>query len=108
MVDVARAQSARDAPGEVELLQGAGWAGEDTQRRRTRLQSFGNLTESRLPINLDPLLALANQRTLQSIVTVDSFVAEAIAIGDPDLVDRLVLARHHAHQLPTQHMAKHV
>src|SRR5690606_19744089 len=50
-------------------------------------------------------LAFAHHRALQAVGAIDALVGEAVAVGDPALVDGLVVPRHHAHQAPAQHMA---
>ena len=57
-----------------------------------------------LPRDLDPLAVVLDARLQQPVVAVDAVAAEAVAIRDPALVDRLVLARHDAAQLAAQHV----
>src|SRR5256885_9201881 len=45
-------------------------------------------------------------RSHQAIGAVYALVAEAVTVGDPGLVDRLVLARHDPHQPAAQHVAE--
>src|SRR5256885_17211452 len=47
-------------------------------------------------------------RSHQAIGAVYALVAEAVTVGDPGLVDRLVLARHDPHQPAAQHVAEEI
>src|SRR6185437_8594712 len=68
-------------------------------------QRLGRRGQRRIPFELAPAaVGLLDRRGLQAIGAVDALVAEAIAVGDPGLVDFLARARHHAHELPAQHV----
>src|SRR5690606_9838559 len=60
------------------------------------------------PVGLGPDAVLANHRLEQAIFAVYALIAETIAIGEPDLVNRLILPRHDAHDASAQHMRVHV
>ena len=108
MVDVVGAQAAGDAPEQIELLERARAARQHAELRPARAQPFDNLVERTFPVGLDPFLAVAQQRALQAIGAVHALVAEAVAVGDPGLVDRFVLTRHDTHQLAAQHVAEQI
>ena len=71
-----------------------------------RFNAVGRRTRSAvLPVDLAPLAALARASAACSrSLAVQALVAEAVAVGDPALVDRLVLARHHAHHPVAPHL----
>ncbi len=54
VIDVVGSESAREPPGEVQLLERAGAAGQDTQVLGAGLQPRRGLRKRRLPIGLDP------------------------------------------------------
>src|SRR5579863_8054961 len=63
---------------------------------------------SALSARLFQVAAVAHQRVLEAVGTVDALVTEAVAIGNPGFVDGLVLARHNPHQAPAQYVTENV
>jgi hypothetical protein len=63
------------------------------------LQAVGHVLQCGLPIHLAPFAILLEHGLGQALVAVQGFVGEAVAVGDPALVDVFVLERHDAHHL---------
>src|SRR5262249_62127372 len=106
MIDVVALERAREARAQVELLERRGGAHEDAEAARALAQALGDRDQRGLPVALDPLPAAAHPGPKQAVAAVDALVAEAGAVGEPGLVDGLVLARHDAHQAPAQHVTE--
>ena len=106
VVHVQRAQARGQLREQCVFLDGARRTGEHAETlRRCRGKSVSRRLQRRRPVGFLPAaIARAHHGHLQAIRAVDALVAEAVAIGDPALVDRFVLARHHAHEPPTQHV----
>jgi len=61
-------------------------------------QRLGHHVQCLLPLHRLPAIGAAQHGLVEALGTVDALVAEAVAVGQPDFVNRLVLARRHAHQ----------
>ena len=59
------------------------------------VQTIGHIFQSGLPVDFFPLTALLDHGGAQTVGTVQGFVREAIAVGNPALVDVFVFQRHH-------------
>ncbi len=113
MVEVVRADRARDLRGEREFLERRDRRRQHADLGRTRLahdllQALGRGFERGLPVDFAPGAAFLDHRLHGTIGRVEAFVAEAVAIGDPGLVDRFVRARHDAHDPAAQHVRAQV
>ena len=64
--------------------------------------------ERRLPIDRLQRAVDAHHRPRHALGRIHALEAEAVAVRDPGLVDLLVLARHHAHELAAQHVREEV
>ena len=110
VVHVATAEASRNPAGKIRLLQRRRRRHEETELAGARLaddllQAAGSGLERGLPVHFAPRAVLANHRLLRAILRVEPLAAVAVAVGDPGLVDGLVLARHDAHQAAAQHVA---
>ena len=103
-VDVLAAQAAHELGQQVQLFDrgvlraeradaGGAELADDT------LQAVGDVVQRRRPIDRLPRTALLDHRLRQPAVAVQRFVREAVAVGDPALVDVFVFERHHAQHL---------
>src|SRR5581483_7831524 len=112
VIDVGGAEPTGEAPQQVELFHGAGAAGEHSQLGRPRPQTLDDLRQRISPAGLAPFgiraTPAAKHRLLDALRAVDAFVAEAVTVADPGLVDRLVFARNDSHQLAAQDMPEEV
>ena len=61
------------------------------------LEPIGDVLQRRLPIHFFPLTALLEHRLGEALLTIQGFVREAVAVGDPAFVDGFVLQRHDPH-----------
>ncbi len=103
-VDVVGTQAANQLTQQVQLFDGAVLGGQRTDGGRTvlgldALEAVGHVFQRRGPVDFTPLAALLDHGLGQAIVAAQGLVAEAVAVGDPAFVDRLVFERHHAHHL---------
>jgi hypothetical protein len=108
MVEVGGPEAAHDARCEVQFLEGERGVREQARRGPRRRQPTGGRAERGLPVDLAPLAALAQARLCQAVGGEQAFVAEALAVGDPGLVDVVVGARHDALEAAAQHMAEEI
>ena len=84
----------------MEFLQCAVWADQSANAACTvvfadLIQAIGHIFQSGLPINFFPLTTLLDHGGTQTVGTVQSFVGETIAVGNPALVDFFVFQRNH-------------
>ena len=103
--------AARDAAEQIELFDACRALASTPSSRAVRLRlcrPSATVSSAVSQSTSLPLAALAHHRRFEAVGAVDAFVAEAVAVGDPGLVDRFVLARHHAHELAAQHVAEQV
>ena len=101
-VYVVAAQAAHELGCQVQLFQRAVRAGQTAERGSAvvcldMLNTVGNVFKRSRPIDCDPLTVLLQHRLGQTLIAVQGFVTEAVAVGDPAFVDVFVLQRHHAH-----------
>ena len=108
-VDVLATQTACQRSGQIQLFSRAVWAGQGANGLCTvlcfhSLQTIRHIFECGLPIDFFPLAALLQHGLGQTLVAVQSFVAETVAVSDPAFVDLFVLQRHHAHDFVVFHL----
>ncbi len=113
MVEVVRAESARDLRRQREFFERRDRRRQHADLGRTclahdLLQALGRRFERSLPVDFAPGAALLDHRLHGAVGRVKAFAAEAVAIGDPGLVDRFVRARHDAHDPAAQHVRAQV
>ena len=82
--------------------------GEQAGGRTRRCEAARRRAERSLPVDFAPHAALAQPGLRQAIVGEQTFVAEALAVGDPGFVHLVVVTRHDALQATAQHMAEEV
>src|SRR5688572_22450706 len=100
---------ARDALQQIRLFERRAWAHERSEPAGPPalgrlLQRADGRRERVLPRRLDPFAVVLDARLEQPVVAIDAVATEAIAIGEPALVDRLVLARYDAAHPAAQHV----
>jgi hypothetical protein len=103
-VDALAAQAAHEPGQQVQLFVGADGRGDGADLGRAELglhalQTIGHVLQRRAPVDRLPLAALLDHRRRQARGRVQRFVAEAVPVGDPALVDVFVFQRQHAHDL---------
>ncbi|EWS53923.1 hypothetical protein X551_03268 [Methylibium sp. T29] len=104
VVDVVRTHATHQLPEQVKLFHRAVRGGKRTDGRGTvlgldRLQPVGDVLQRGIPVDGAPLPVVLDHRRGEALVGVQGFVGEAVAVGDPAFVDRLVLERHDTHHL---------
>ena len=62
-------------------------------------EAFSSEAEGGFPIGLEPVVALLDTRRGQAVRRIEAFVAEAIPVRYPGLVDGVIFFRHHPHHL---------
>ena len=72
------------------------------------VQAFDHVVQCGLPIHFLPLAPLLDHGAGQALFTVQGFVGEAIAVGNPAFVDRLVFHGHHTHDFVVFHLNNQV
>src|SRR5690606_37170471 len=112
VIDVARAEPIGDAAEQIHLLDGRVRRHENAERlavARERLdERAGRGLERLLPRDPRPLPVDLDHRVLEAVLGVEAVAAEAVAIRDPRLVDRIVGPRHDALHATAQHMRVNV
>jgi len=91
----AAGQGSQLAQGE-QILVGHHRPGDEAHAVPGVLEHLARRLDRVLPVRFNQLAALADQRCAQAVGTHREVVAEAGLVGDPDLVDGLVLARQDA------------
>ena len=103
-IDAARTQATRQLLQEIEFFQG----GMRRCQRGNRfaamrsgnvLETIGDVIQRDLPFDFEQFAANPHGGFLQAPVGIQAFVGEAILVGNPALVDFLVLTRHNTHHL---------
>ena len=104
-----RAERARELRSEIEFFHGRRAAGEHREpRRRAAFKPLAAVSSAASQLTLLPLAAPRAPSASRRSGAIDAFVAVAVAVGDPGLVDGVVLPRHHAHELAAQHVAEEI
>ena len=88
--------------GEKELFQRGMRGSEHAQL--FAFQAGTDEVERLLPVDLFPLAAFADERSLQPVGRVEPLIGKAVLVREPALVDRLVLERQHAHHAVLLHL----
>src|SRR6185503_12630887 len=106
-------EKARDALEQVRLFERRARAHECAESARAAARrGFPEHADGRrqrvLPRGVDPLAVVLDARREQPVLAVDGVAAEAVAIREPALVDRLVVARHDAAEPAAQHVPEKV
>ena len=101
VVDVVRTQRANQGAGQMQFFEGDVGADQCTDAAGTvvfanLVQAVGHILQGSLPVDFFPLTALFDHGGAQTVGTVQGLVGEAIAVGNPALVDVFVFQRHHA------------
>ena len=109
VINVVRTQRAHQGAGQMQFFECAVWADQRTDAAGTMvfadlIQAIGHIFQSSLPVDFFPLTALLDHGRAQTVGTVQGFVGEAIAIGNPALVDVFVFQRHHAEHFIVLHL----
>ena len=68
------------------------------------IEPIGYVLECGLPVHLQPLTVLLEHGLGQAFFAIEGLVREAVTIGNPALVDGLVLERHDPHHLVVLHL----
>ena len=100
-VDVVRTERAREPRRERHLLDRRVRRHDRADRRATVLrddvlEAVGDALQRLVPVDAAPFAVLADHRRRQALLARERLVGEAVLVGDPALVDRLVLERQHA------------
>ena len=108
MVDIVAAEGAQQFLRKILFLQRGLW----TDQRRQACARFGKARRGRVqrgfPVDRAQFPTLAQHGLEDAPLGLQCGVAEAVAVGDPGLVDRIVFARHHAHDLVTARVHEQV
>ena len=108
-VDVLAAQTTHERTGQGQFFHRAVRAGQHTDGasavvRLDLLQAVGHVFQCGLPVHGFPLAALLEHGRGEAVFAVDGFVAEAVAVGNPAFVHRIVFQRDHAHDPVVLHL----
>ena len=105
VIDVGTPEPPGDGLGQIHLLQGRIGGDQPTGLVRLRgLEAFGDQRQGLVPRDGHPDPVALDHGLGQPVRTVQAHIAEAIAIRDPGLVDRLVFLRVDAHHLAAADM----
>ena len=109
MVHVARAQGARQFLQQVKFFQGGRGRRQGPQALHAALGNKfayrrGGKFQRRGPVGDAQFAVHAYHGGGQTVFTVESFIAKAVAVRQPHLVDVLVFARQHAHDGRAAHL----
>src|SRR5690606_2144493 len=108
MIDVLGAEPVRDAPQQIHLLERRVRRNEDAERLALsgeRLDELGGRgLERLLPGDLGSLLVDLHHRASEAVLGIEAVTAEPVAVGDPRLVDRIVVPRHDPLHSSAQHV----
>ena len=63
------------------------------------IQTIGDIFQSNLPIHGLPLAALLDHGLRQAFRAVERFIAVAVAVGNPALIDFFIFKRNHTQNL---------
>ena len=108
MVDGIATQSAHKLSEQVAFFAGSQRRDQSTEIGPRTAQPIGDESERFSPAGLDQFAVLADHRHPGAIVRVQAFVAVAVAIGQPALVDCFVVARHRAQHFTAARMQPEV
>ena len=114
VIDVVAAETARDAAraGTAPRPSPSAWPGiRAPPAPCVAIASAGLPPPRSAPSPSRPASSAPSMRTIGAVTPlgrVHALEAEAVAVRDPGLVDLLVLARHHAHQLAAQHVREEI
>ena len=102
VVDVLRPEPLHQHASQVQLLNGAMRAGQQTDRLGAVFgldlsQAIGNVFQRRRPVHRLPGTALLEHWRRQTFIGVEGFVRKAVAIRNPAFVDGFVLHGNHPH-----------
>ena len=108
-IDVVTAHATHQLSGQMQLFGGAVRAGQHAPLLGAVIgidlaQTIGDVFEGRGPIHRQPFAVLLEHGLGESVGAVERLVGEAVAIGDPALIDGLVFKRHHPHHLVVFHL----
>ena len=103
-IDVVTTQTTQQFSAQIQLFQGAVWTGQAANSSGAMvsldsIQTVGDIFQSHLPIHGLPLAALLDHGLRQAFRAVERFIAVAVAVGNPALVDFFIFKRNHTQNL---------
>ena len=100
-IDIVRTQRTRDTPCQRHFFQ-RGMRADHRSNLVTAMilgnaaQTVSHIIQRNVPLHFLPLTTLLQHRLEQALITIQCFVRETVFIGDPALIDALVIQRQYA------------